>query len=188
MDVVRGISLSELNLKLDKDTNLDLAEVAKAKEGQRLSFPRGIPECGADALRFALAAYTVSAQFTAFSIFIFSTNYFSYYYLITRSIASIANTVQYIESIVVLTLVLLLQSPLSASTGGAYSSNVDVDRIQGYRFFANKLWNATRFLLHHALPADYRPSPKIAFTGVELGVCLFRVVMYTLLFYMYRHI
>ena len=60
MDVVRGISLAELNLKLDKDTNLDLPEVTKAKEGQRLSFPRGIPECGADALRFALAALTVS--------------------------------------------------------------------------------------------------------------------------------
>lgn len=31
----------------------------QAKEGQKMDFPKGIPECGADALRFGLLAYTV---------------------------------------------------------------------------------------------------------------------------------
>lgn len=34
-------------------------EVEKAKEGQKLDYPQGIPECGTDALRFGLLAYTV---------------------------------------------------------------------------------------------------------------------------------
>jgi len=38
--------------------NLDPKEVAKAKEGQKRDFPEGIPQCGTDALRFALCAYT----------------------------------------------------------------------------------------------------------------------------------
>lgn len=38
--------------------NLDPREVEKAKAGQRSDFPDGIEECGTDALRFALVAYT----------------------------------------------------------------------------------------------------------------------------------
>ncbi len=38
--------------------NLDAKEVAKAKSGQAADFPDGIEECGTDALRFALCAYT----------------------------------------------------------------------------------------------------------------------------------
>lgn len=38
-------------------SNLDPREVEIAKKGQRQDFPQGIPECGADALRFALCSY-----------------------------------------------------------------------------------------------------------------------------------
>jgi valyl-tRNA synthetase len=46
-----------LQTRLDQG-NLDPKEVAKAKEGQKRDFPEGIPQCGTDALRFALCAYT----------------------------------------------------------------------------------------------------------------------------------
>uniref|UniRef100_A0A8K9UWN5 valine--tRNA ligase n=1 Tax=Oncorhynchus mykiss TaxID=8022 RepID=A0A8K9UWN5_ONCMY len=52
LDVITGISL-EL-----QDSNLDPVEVEKAKQGQQSDYPTGIPECGTDALRFALCAYT----------------------------------------------------------------------------------------------------------------------------------
>uniref|UniRef100_A0A8C4DJQ8 valine--tRNA ligase n=1 Tax=Dicentrarchus labrax TaxID=13489 RepID=A0A8C4DJQ8_DICLA len=52
LDVITGISL-ELT-----DSNLDPLEVEKAKQGQKSDYPSGIPECGTDALRFALCAYT----------------------------------------------------------------------------------------------------------------------------------
>ncbi|KAI0223969.1 valine--tRNA ligase [Massospora cicadina] len=58
IDVIEGISLEELHLKLEQG-NLDPREVKKAREGQRVDFPNGIPECGTDALRFALCAYPV---------------------------------------------------------------------------------------------------------------------------------
>lgn len=38
--------------------NLSSAEVEKASKGQKEDFPDGIEECGTDALRFALVAYT----------------------------------------------------------------------------------------------------------------------------------
>lgn len=38
--------------------NLDDKEIEKAKEGQKADYPNGIPECGTDALRFALVSYT----------------------------------------------------------------------------------------------------------------------------------
>lgn len=44
------------------DSNLDPLEVEKAKQGQKADYPNGIPECGTDALRFALCAYTSQGE------------------------------------------------------------------------------------------------------------------------------
>jgi len=71
------------------DSNLDLKELERAREGQRRDYPQGIPECGTDALRFALCAYTTQGR----------------------------------------------------------DINLDILRVQGYRFFCNKIWNATKFAL-----------------------------------------
>ncbi|KAM5570845.1 valine--tRNA ligase, mitochondrial 1-like [Rosa sericea] len=57
VDVINGITLEGLHDKLSKG-NLDKKEIEVAKEGQKKSFPNGIEECGADALRFALISYT----------------------------------------------------------------------------------------------------------------------------------
>uniref|UniRef100_A0A665VV08 Valine--tRNA ligase n=1 Tax=Echeneis naucrates TaxID=173247 RepID=A0A665VV08_ECHNA len=57
LDVITGISLEGLHAQLT-DSNLDPLEVEKAKQGQKSDYPNGIPECGTDALRFALCAYT----------------------------------------------------------------------------------------------------------------------------------
>ncbi|MCJ1252736.1 hypothetical protein MMC24_000542 [Lignoscripta atroalba] len=57
LDVMEGIDLQTLHDKL-KVGNLDPKEIATATKFQKASFPDGIPECGADALRFSLAAYS----------------------------------------------------------------------------------------------------------------------------------
>uniref|UniRef100_A0A914Y9N0 valine--tRNA ligase n=1 Tax=Panagrolaimus superbus TaxID=310955 RepID=A0A914Y9N0_9BILA len=57
LDVIRGCSLAELQKQLETG-NLDQKELKVAKEGQAKDYPDGIPECGTDALRFALMAYT----------------------------------------------------------------------------------------------------------------------------------
>lgn len=98
LDVIYGISLEELLIQLE-NSNLDPNEVARAKEGQRQDYPQGIPECGTDALRFALCQYTAQGR----------------------------------------------------------DINLDVKRVQGYRFFCNKLWNATRFALTYLQGATLLP-------------------------------
>eukprot|EP00800_Vazella_pourtalesii_P013328 TRINITY_DN3188_c0_g1_i2.p1 TRINITY_DN3188_c0_g1~~TRINITY_DN3188_c0_g1_i2.p1 ORF type:complete len:582 (-),score=165.46 TRINITY_DN3188_c0_g1_i2:111-1856(-) len=57
MDVMAGITLAQLN-KLLEEGNLDPKEIEKAKEGQKRDYPDGIAECGTDAMRFGLCAYT----------------------------------------------------------------------------------------------------------------------------------
>nr|P49696.1 RecName: Full=Valine--tRNA ligase; AltName: Full=Valyl-tRNA synthetase; Short=ValRS [Takifugu rubripes]CAA62967.1 valyl-tRNA synthetase [Takifugu rubripes] len=52
-----GIALEGLHAQL-MDTNLDPLEVEKPKKVQKADYPNCIPECGTDALRFALCAYT----------------------------------------------------------------------------------------------------------------------------------
>ncbi|CAG8433960.1 2555_t:CDS:10 [Diversispora eburnea] len=107
VDVIQGISLERLHAKL-YEGNLDKREIEKAKAGQKADFPNGIPECGTDALRFALCAYT--------------------------------------------------------STGR--DLNLDILRVEGYRKFCNKLWNATRFALMK-LGEDFQPKSSAKKSGKE---------------------
>jgi len=57
IEVIDGITLEELHNKLEEG-NLPAKEIERAKKGQAADYPDGIPECGADALRFGLLAYT----------------------------------------------------------------------------------------------------------------------------------
>lgn len=66
-DVIQGIGLEDLHAKL-LIGNLAPAEVEKAKKYQKTAFPDGIPECGTDALRFALVSYTTGGGDIAFDI------------------------------------------------------------------------------------------------------------------------
>jgi valyl-tRNA synthetase len=53
LDVIAGIKLEDLHAKLLQG-NLHPSEVQKATKYQKSAFPDGIPECGADALRFTM--------------------------------------------------------------------------------------------------------------------------------------
>lgn len=108
IDVIQGISLEALNAQL-LEGNLDEKEITKAKAGQKSDFPKGIPQCGADALRFTLCAYT---------------------------------------------------------TGGR-DINLNVLRVEGYRKFCNKIWNAIRFAMVYKFPADFVPAASAAPSGRE---------------------
>jgi valyl-tRNA synthetase len=54
LDVIAGIELDKLHEKLHQG-NLHPSEVVKATKYQKTAFPDGIPQCGADALRFTMA-------------------------------------------------------------------------------------------------------------------------------------
>ena len=60
-DVIYGVSLKKLQESL-LGGNLDDKEIKKAQAGQAADYPEGIPECGSDALRFALCAYTAQGK------------------------------------------------------------------------------------------------------------------------------
>ncbi|CAH1773981.1 unnamed protein product, partial [Owenia fusiformis] len=62
MHVIQGATLQTLNSSI-KNSNLDPDEVAIAIKGQQIDFPKGIPECGADVLRFTLCSYNFKSDF-----------------------------------------------------------------------------------------------------------------------------
>ena len=66
-DVIEGITLENLHQKL-LSGNLNPTEVERAKKYQQSAFPDGIPQCGTDALRFALVSYTTGGGDIAFDI------------------------------------------------------------------------------------------------------------------------
>ncbi|KAJ8328409.1 hypothetical protein BDV3_005657 [Batrachochytrium dendrobatidis] len=113
IDVIEGVTLQLLQERLEKG-NLDPRELVRARDGQKKDFPNGIPECGTDALRFGLLAYSASGR----------------------------------------------------------DINLDILRVDGYRKFCNKLWNATRFALLK-LGEDYKPrATHNQLTGKESVVDL----------------
>lgn len=57
-DIISGQELQVLQAKL-RDGNLDPRELAIAAAAQKKDFPHGIPECGTDALRFALCSHGI---------------------------------------------------------------------------------------------------------------------------------
>ncbi|KAM3596077.1 uncharacterized protein V6R79_007775 [Siganus canaliculatus] len=61
LDVINGASLKNLQEKL-KEGNLDPREQLIAMETQRKNFPGGIPQCGTDALRFALCSHKMQGE------------------------------------------------------------------------------------------------------------------------------
>ena len=67
LDVINGIDLESLHAKL-RVGNLQEDEIARATKYQKTAFPDGIPECGADALRFTLASYTTGGGDINFDI------------------------------------------------------------------------------------------------------------------------
>ncbi|PPQ73033.1 hypothetical protein CVT24_001413 [Panaeolus cyanescens] len=107
VDVIEGVGLEKLHEKL-LEGNLDEKEVAKAKAGQKKDFPKGIPQCGTDALRFALCAYS----------------------------------------------------------GGGRDINLEILRVEGYRKFCNKIFNATKFAMLK-LDESFVPEPTAKPTGNE---------------------
>ncbi|GAA5995048.1 valine--tRNA ligase [Rhodotorula paludigena] len=107
IDVIEGASLEALHAQL-RTGNLAAKEVELAEKGQKKDFPNGIPQCGTDALRFALANYS--------------------------------------------------------STGR--DINLEILRVEGYRKFCNKLWNATKFAMLK-LEGDFVPPQSEKPTGDE---------------------
>ncbi|KAL1671933.1 tRNA synthetases class I-domain-containing protein, partial [Schizophyllum commune] len=107
LDVIQGCELEKLHAQL-LEGNLDEKEIKKAKEGQKKDFPKGIPQCGTDALRFALCAYS----------------------------------------------------------GGGRDINLEILRVEGYRKFCNKIFNATKFAMLK-LDESFVPQPTAKPTGNE---------------------
>ncbi|PYH89225.1 valyl-tRNA synthetase [Aspergillus ellipticus CBS 707.79] len=65
VDVMEGIELQQLHDKLLLG-NLDPKELEKATKYQKAAFPKGITECGADAVRFSLIQYTTGGSDISF--------------------------------------------------------------------------------------------------------------------------
>ncbi|CAI9716594.1 valine--tRNA ligase-like [Octopus vulgaris] len=61
LNVINGISLKDLQSQLDNSV-LDKKEIEHCKKEQYKNFPHGIPQCGADALRFTLCSYNFKLQ------------------------------------------------------------------------------------------------------------------------------
>ena len=61
IEIIEGCELETLHNKLYAG-NLPEKEIKRAMQVQKKDFPDGIPECGADAMRFGLLAYTMQGR------------------------------------------------------------------------------------------------------------------------------
>lgn len=66
--VISGESQAEMIRKLDDGIFLTESEKFQAAEGIRKDFPKGIPECGADALRFSLLSQNLKQRDINFNV------------------------------------------------------------------------------------------------------------------------
>ncbi|GAA5988559.1 hypothetical protein JCM5350_004453 [Sporobolomyces pararoseus] len=107
IDVIEGATLETLHQQL-RMGNLAAKEIEMAEKGQKKDFPAGIPQCGTDALRFALCNYSSAGR----------------------------------------------------------DINLEILRVEGYRKFCNKLWNATKFAMLK-LEGGFVPSQSEKPTGKE---------------------
>ncbi|XP_068188324.1 valine--tRNA ligase, mitochondrial [Antennarius striatus] len=67
LDIIHGVPLEKLLEKV-VEGNLDPREQLVALEAQRTDFPDGIPECGTDALRFALCSNSIQGDAISLSV------------------------------------------------------------------------------------------------------------------------
>uniref|UniRef100_A0A1A8CTA0 Valine--tRNA ligase, mitochondrial n=1 Tax=Nothobranchius kadleci TaxID=1051664 RepID=A0A1A8CTA0_NOTKA len=67
LDFIHGVSLQRLQEKV-KEGNLDPREHLVALEAQRKDFPKGIPQCGTDALRLALCSHKIQGEDISLSV------------------------------------------------------------------------------------------------------------------------
>jgi valyl-tRNA synthetase len=88
LDIIHGITLEKLMEKTKKSL-LSEKDLKRALENQKKAFPKGIPECGSDSLRYGLLSYTA----------------------------------------------------------GNSDINFDIEQIIACRKFANKIWNAVKYVL-----------------------------------------
>ncbi|XP_054877845.1 valine--tRNA ligase, mitochondrial isoform X1 [Poeciliopsis prolifica] len=67
LDVIHGVTLKRLQEKV-KEGNLDPREQQVAMKAQSKDYPNGIPQCGTDALRFALCSHKMQGEDISLSI------------------------------------------------------------------------------------------------------------------------
>ncbi|PWA19888.1 hypothetical protein CCH79_00019494 [Gambusia affinis] len=67
LDVIHGVTLKRLQEKV-KEGNLDPREQLVAMKAQSKDYPNGIPQCGTDALRFALCSHKMQGEDISLSI------------------------------------------------------------------------------------------------------------------------
>jgi len=143
LDVIQGVSLEALHAKL-YEGNLDEREIVKAKAGQKKDFPKGIPQCGTDALRFALCAYSAGGTFSFFRRF--------------------------------------WRVDVDCLFLKGRDINLDILRVDGYRKFCNKIFNATKFALLK-LDESFVPEAVAKVVASIVSPCALTLMSYMLAYW-----